>query len=39
MELIMLKLDEVLGKELAQEAREEIELITGTTNPFILMTF
>ena len=33
------KLDEFLGKELAQEAREEIELITGTTNPFDINDF
>ncbi|MDP6164169.1 MAG: peptide chain release factor 3 [Candidatus Thioglobus sp.] len=33
------KLDEVLGKELAQEAREEIELIIGTTNPFNIDDF
>ncbi|MDC0964049.1 peptide chain release factor 3 [Candidatus Pseudothioglobus singularis] len=33
------KLDEFLGKELAQEAREEIELITGTTNPFDIKDF
>jgi len=32
-------LDEVLGKELAQEARDEIELITGTTNPFNIDDF
>ena len=32
-------LDEVLGEELAQEARDEIELITGTTNPFNIDDF
>ena len=32
-------LDEFLGKELAQEAREEIELITGTTSPFDINDF
>ena len=33
------QLDELLGKEFAQEAREEIELISGTTNPFSLDSF
>ena len=33
------QLDEILGKEFAQEAREEIELISGTTNPFSLDSF
>ena len=33
------QLDEILGKEFAQEAREEIELISGTTNPFNLDSF
>jgi len=33
------QLDEILGKELAQEAREEIELISGTTNPFSIDSF
>ena len=33
------RLDEVLGERLANEAREEIELITGTTNPFNLNDF
>ena len=33
------KLDEILGKEFAQEVREEIELISGTTNPFSLDSF
>jgi peptide chain release factor 3 len=33
------QLDEILGKEFAQEAREEIELISGTTNPFSLNSF
>ncbi|MAY68928.1 MAG: peptide chain release factor 3 [Porticoccaceae bacterium] len=32
-------LDEVLGEELAQEARDEIELITGTTIPFNIDDF
>ena len=32
-------LDEVLGEELAQEARDEIELIKGTTNPFNIDDF
>ena len=33
------QLDEILGKELAQEVREEIELISGTTNPFSIDSF
>ena len=33
------QLDEILGKEFAQEVREEIELISGTTNPFSLDSF
>ncbi len=33
------QLDKILGKELAQEAREEIELISGTTNPFSIDSF
>ncbi|SVA33045.1 uncharacterized protein METZ01_LOCUS85899 [marine metagenome] len=33
------QLDEILGKEFAQEVREEIELISGTTNPFGLDSF
>ncbi len=33
------KLDEFLGREMAQEAREEIELITGTTSPFDINDF
>ena len=33
------KLDEVLGEDLAKDAREEIELITGTTNPFDINDF
>ncbi len=32
-------LDEVLGEHLADEARDEIELIAGTTNPFSLDEF
>ena len=31
-----LKLDEFLGEDFAKEVREEIELISGTTNPFDL---
>jgi len=33
------QLDEILGKEFVQEVREEIELISGTTNPFNLDSF
>ena len=33
------QLDEVLGENLANEARDEIELIAGTTNPFNLNEF
>jgi peptide chain release factor 3 len=33
------ELDKILGEDLAQEAREEIELISGTTNPFNLNDF
>ena len=33
------QLDEVLGEDLANEARDEIELITGTTNPFNIDDF
>ena len=33
------QLDEILGNEFAQEAREEVELISGTTNPFNLKDF
>ncbi len=33
------QLDELLGKEFAQEVREEVELISGTTNPFSLDSF
>ncbi|MDC0075536.1 peptide chain release factor 3 [Candidatus Thioglobus sp.] len=33
------QLDEVLGEDLANEARDEIELIAGTTNPFNLDEF
>ncbi len=33
------KLDEILGEDFAKEAREEIELISGTTNPFNLKDF
>jgi len=33
------QLDEILGEDLAKEAREEIELISGTTNPFNLNDF
>ena len=33
------KLDDMLGNQLANEAREEIELISGTTNPFSLDDF
>ena len=34
-----LQLDEILGEDLAKEARDEIELISGTTNPFNLNDF
>jgi peptide chain release factor 3 len=34
-----LELDKILGEDLAKEAREEIELISGTTNPFNLNDF
>ena len=33
------KLDDLLGEHLANEAREEIELISGTTNPFDINDF
>ena len=33
------ELDKILGEDLAKEAREEIELISGTTNPFNLNDF
>ena len=33
------QLDEVLGEDLANEARDEIELIAGTTNPFNIDDF
>ncbi len=33
------KLDDLLGEGLANEAREEIELISGTTNPFDINDF
>ena len=33
------QLDDMLGNQLANEAREEIELIAGTTNPFCLDDF
>ena len=33
------QLDDMLGIQLANEAREEIELIAGTTNPFCLDDF
>ena len=33
------QLDEVLGENLANDARDEIELIAGTTNPFSLDEF
>ena len=33
------KLDEFLGEDFAKEVREEIELISGTTNPFDLNDF
>ncbi len=33
------QLDEILGKEFVKEVREEIELISGTTNPFNLDSF
>ena len=33
------QLDGILGNEFAQEAREEVELISGTTNPFNLKDF
>ena len=33
------QLDEVLGEHLANEARDEIELIAGTTNPFNINDF
>ena len=33
------QLDDVLGDDLANEARDEIELIAGTTNPFNLNEF
>ena len=33
------QLDEILGNEFAQEARDEVELISGTTNPFNLEDF
>ena len=33
------ELDKILGEDFAKEAREEIELISGTTNPFNLNDF
>ena len=33
------QLDDILGDDLANEARDEIELISGTTNPFNLNEF
>ena len=33
------KLDDLLGENLANEAREEIELVSGTTNPFDINDF
>ena len=33
------KLDDLLGEHLANEAREEIELVSGTTNPFDINDF
>jgi peptide chain release factor 3 len=33
------QLDEVLGEHMANEARDEIELISGTTNPFNINDF
>ncbi|MEC7596464.1 MAG: peptide chain release factor 3 [Pseudomonadota bacterium] len=33
------KLDDLLGEHLAKDAREEIELISGTTNPFDINDF
>ena len=33
------KLDDLLGERLANEARDEIELVSGTTNPFNIKDF